>query len=831
MPYAKSNKTSTTPRPAPRRPKRPIDVTGPQNPAATLIESTGTWNFSARIWIAFDPPTSTSPTWVDVSGFVKTNSPITITHGRSDGLSDVNATTCTLTVDNSDGRFLAANAAGPWYGLVHKGNWLKVEIFPPSGTVSQRFVGFITSLPNQWSGQYQYGQIAASDRFEKLGGVPAVISMIESEVLADPNLASGNPAGASVQAYYGLHEPQGSTTFGDTSGSLARYLSLASIGGVPPGTGFGAANVNAPGFDGLQCVTFNPVSTSQGTYLTAPISPPTGTWTGGTYVGLMGTLEFWFQTITANTQQFLAAIIDPIAQVATTISVDSSGFLEVAAAGSTPTNPISYFGISSNQAGASRIDDGKWHHVVVGTGVASGNIDYYLFVDGKSIANGSIVGTGGTTVSAFTQLVIGAGIDFSAPGFLKAGAANISDFAWLWADLWSANGSSPILGAYPPDIVSHYSAGTTGFLGEATDQRVARVARYAGVPIPLAQATDALGFSRVRRYSRTQGPWTNLSAGAHLVGTQSMAGRKPLDVMLEGAHTEDMPLYANRSGYLEMQPSTTRQNTSPAWSVNALELDPSTAVADDFAYTTNTMTVTPNGQAAQTVIGASGSPGRLSLAKYGEYDGSQATASVTPVEAQSLGLAYIQLRADPAPRLAPLAIEAATAALLPGYGSAWYDAILATEISTPVRVTNAPAAVGGGTYDCLVEGWTEAITAGNHLFQFNVSPIQGPTYQLDDAVLGHIDTDGSTLAGSTLNTTSLTFQVATTNAGSPLWTTAGADFPFDIRIDGEQITISGVSGVSSPQTFTASARSVNGIVATHNVGAAVSLWQPLTLAY
>lgn len=351
------------------------------------------------------------------------------------------------------------------------------------------------------------------------------------------------------------------------------------------------------------------------------------------------------------------------------------------------------------------------------------------------------------------------------------------------------------------------------------------------MPIPLTNGLSPGYGGSTKIYNSSQAPWTNLSPGAHLVGTQNVAGRKPLDVMQEAAHTEGMPLYVDRSGFLAIQPSTTRQNTTAAWSVNALDLDQSTQVADDFAYTTNQMTVTPNGQAAQTVIGLPGSAGRLSQAKYGVYDGSQATASVNAIEAQSLGLGVIQLRADPPPRLASLAIEAATLALLPGYGSAWYDAVLATTLSTPVRVTNAPLAVGGGTYDCLVEGWTETITAGQHLFQFNVSPIQGPTYQLDDTVLGHIDTDGSTLAGSTLNTTALTFQVATTNAGSPLWTTAGADFPFDIRIDGEQITISGIAGASSPQTFTASARSVNGVVTTHSVGAAVSLWQPLTLAY
>jgi len=815
MPYAKPNRTSTTPRPTRRRPHRPIDIAGPQNPTATIISATGTWNFAARIWIAFDPRSSISPNWIDISTFVETESPITITHGRGDGLSDVSATTCTLNVDLTDGRFFSANKAGIWYGLVGKGNWLKVDIFPPSGIVSTRFVGFLTSLPDQVEGDYQYGTLAASDRFEGLGRAPAIISMMQSEVLTDPNVA-GN-----VKGYWNLHEDQGSLTFGDTSGQGARYLQAVGLS-TQAGIGMAASNVDAPGFDGLRAVTFSPVSATQGTYLTAPITSPTGTWTSGTsYTGLTGVLSFWYQSTNTGLQT-IANVIDPTSQFAIFIFQDPNGNLYAA------YSHISTGYIPDIETPFGGIADGKWHHVALSfaaTNQLGGACITTPFLDGQEGTGASRTGITGANGN-FSQLIIGGGYSFYAPGTFQLGAGNICDVSWYWAD---ANIYSDQAGV--PNFPSHYAAGVTGFAGESTDTRIGRLARYAGIPINTKPANNFLFTGTTPQYASGLGPWTNLSTGAHVVGTQSVAGRKPLDPMLEAAHTEGMPLYENRSGYLEMQPSTARQNTSPAWSIDAHDLDPATKAADDFAYTTNQVTVTPNGGAAQTVVGAAGSPGRLSQAKYDICDGSQNTASVNAVEAQSLGLGIIQLRADPGPRFAPLAVEAATTALLPSYGSAWYDAVLATEISTPIRVTNAPVVVGGGNCDVLVEGWTETITSGNHLFQFNVSPVQGPTYQLDDAVLGHIDTDGSTLAGGTLNTTALSFQVATTNAGSPLWTTAGADFPFDIRIDGEQITISGISGAASPQTFTASARSVNGVVASHNVGAAVSLWQPLTLAY
>lgn len=762
-------------------------------------------NFTTRVWLAFDPPSSTSPTWVEITSYVQQESLISINHGRPDTLSDVGPTTCSLTVDNTDGRFLSANKSGPWYGQISKGNWLKVEITPPSTTVSQRFVGFITSLPDEFQGDTQQGLITASDRFEKLGSAPALISTIQHEVLTDPNIVGSG----SMQGYWNLHEAQGSLTFGDTSGQGARHLVAASAGGASIGQGFAASNVAGPGFDSTRVPSFVPLSQTSGTYLTAPITSPTsGTWnlSTGAYSGLYGTLEFWFQmpiSVVAPNFQVLAAVVDPVTSFGSLVLVDRH-HLVVAPGGTNFTNQAGY-GMSFASY-PFVVDDGNWHHVIAGVAGTSGGggwVSIVAIVDGvwcsTSVQNGASIGT---TSGNFTQLLVGAGFNGNAsPGVVYFGESNIAEVSWYWSDLMNATPAS----GRPPDALSHYKAGTDGFVGESTDTRIARLARYSNFPkqattlsndaFNVVPPTTPSTLGQIQTYSPVKTPWLNLSPGAHSVSTQSIAGRKPLDVMQEVAHTENMPLYMDRSGYLAMQASTTRQNTSPAWTVAVQELDPSTKVADDFAYTTNQMTITPNAVAAQTVVGATGSPGRLSQAKYDVKDGSQATASVNPVEAQSLGLGIIQLRADPPPRLAPLALEVSTTALLPGYGNAWFDAVLATDVSTPVRVTSAPAAVGGGNYDCLVEGWSETITSGQLMMAFNVSTVQGPTYQLDDVLLGRLDTDGSTLVGA-LNTTATTFTVATTSATGAAWTTSSSDFPFDILMDTEQMTVTSIAPVS-----------------------------------
>ena len=62
----------------------------------------------------------------------------------------------------------------------------------------------------------------------------------------------------------------------------------------------------------------------------------------------------------------------------------------------------------------------------------------------------------------------------------------------------------------------------------------------------------------------------------------------------------------------------------------------------------------------------------------------------------------------------------------------------------------------------------------------------------------------------------------------PVWTTNAGHVPFDINIGGERMTVTAISGATSPQTFTVT-RAVNGVEKHHSAGASVRLWQPLTL--
>lgn len=90
------------------------------------------------------------------------------------------------------------------------------------------------------------------------------------------------------------------------------------------------------------------------------------------------------------------------------------------------------------------------------------------------------------------------------------------------------------------------------------------------------------------------------------------------------------------------------------------------------------------------------------------------------------------------------------------------------------------------------------------------------------------DNDGSTVFFG-FSAAATSFTVAGMFGGSTppqlLWTTVAGDFPFDIIVAGERMTVTNITGSSSPQTFTVT-RAVNGVAKSHLSGETVRLFQP-----
>lgn len=141
-----------------------------------------------------------------------------------------------------------------------------------------------------------------------------------------------------------------------------------------------------------------------------------------------------------------------------------------------------------------------------------------------------------------------------------------------------------------------------------------------------------------------------------------------------------------------------------------------------------------------------------------------------------------------------------------------------------IRLTDLPTWMPPGPVDLIVQGLSEEIGVRTWTVSLVCAP--GSPWRVavaDDSTLAVAGTEWSTLAsGVSASATSLS--VAT--ASGPLWV---REVDFDIRVGGEVMRVTGVSGASSPQTFTVT-RSVNGISKAHASGAPIEMLIPARVA-
>lgn len=151
--------------------------------------------------------------------------------------------------------------------------------------------------------------------------------------------------------------------------------------------------------------------------------------------------------------------------------------------------------------------------------------------------------------------------------------------------------------------------------------------------------------------------------------------------------------------------------------------------------------------------------------------------------------------------------------------------LLSCGVGNRFRLTDLQAR---GTYepiDQLVSGYT--LVLDQYVPTLTINGVPSSRYniaQIDDAA--RLDSDTSTL-NEFVDISETAIDVFTT--GGTLWTTSAGEFPFDIIVGGERMTVTNITGASSSQTFTVT-RSVNGVAKTHSSGTQVSLADPVYLA-
>lgn len=411
--------------------------------------------------------------------------------------------------------------------------------------------------------------------------------------------------------------------------------------------------------------------------------------------------------------------------------------------------------------------DGTWHQVAI----TSDSTNYYIYIDGALGSTSTRVS--GDYAPTLTRFRLGAGF---------ADIQRIAHVAGFDEALTAGQ------------ILNLYNAAATGFAGDTIDARIIRLAGYEG---------------------ETATPDASLVT----LGAQRSLDQTALDLMRTSAISDNGYLYETINGAVDYQPGSARWLF--AESTAYLTLDGTTSQIRDLAPVfddqklTNRATVTSN-------AGVGSAENTRSIAAYGarglDRDTLNASAAYNQRHAEWLANVQAEIlaaRSDARPRVPQITflLHANT-----GLMDQWFAS---DPLGKRLTVNNPPPQMLGPV-ELVIEGYTETITNTEYVVVLNCSPMYPAQVVGSNARTRVHPKVGTNTLTSTITNSATSLQVSI--ASGPLWTVSGGQFPLDIDIDGESITVTAISGGSSPQTFTVT-RGSNGTTAkAHTAGAEVALW-------
>lgn len=307
------------------------------------------------------------------------------------------------------------------------------------------------------------------------------------------------------------------------------------------------------------------------------------------------------------------------------------------------------------------IADGKVHHLLYD------EADKRVYIDGVD------KGTNPAVASTFDVRLLRIG------GYANAGCWN-GEIAHV-----AVYANSSLTAA---SVLEHNTCGTTGFSGEAGNTRIARLASYVGITNVISQGAS---FSAV--------------------GSQRELGKSALDHMRDVEKSESGKLLSNRAAPgLLFQSRGVRYNPTTAFSLvyHQLETDEG-EMKDDDQKIVNIVVASRSGGATQRVID------QASIDTYGPYELPLELIKTNDNEVIDAANWTISRYKDPPPELREVVVDGFSLPV------ATYRALLDADVSTVFSVTSLPAEAPASSQTVTIEGYSETIREGSHLFAFHVS--------------------------------------------------------------------------------------------------------------
>jgi hypothetical protein len=623
-----------------------------------------------------------SRTWTDVTAYVEAQQSISITRGRQDEISTIQASTLTLTLNNTDGRFTPEYAAGAYYPNVKLGRPIRVQAVPAGGGTTQTlFLGYVTDWPVDWPGGSQAQSrvtIAASSRMARLGLSAPFKSIIEEEILQD------SPA-----LYFPMGEPDNATEAGNVVPVRTERLSIVQAGSggtLEFGQGTG------PGTDDLSAPTFTRVDASNGKFLRTQPPSPLSTATGTISLAMS---VFFNSTVTSGRANLMVLRPNTGGPILHLFLNDGKVCGEAA-------NGI------SNVYPTTVVADGATHHAAVRAEISGTTVTCSVIVDQVATtgAGGTWPWTSGGVAffPNFGALEVG-GIG-PLPDLGITVATGVFDGTLAHAAVWAQAGAAPTNARF----TTHWHAGTDGFTSDSSDTRIDRYARLAG--IPTAEIDTETGVT---------------TSIAH----QDTTGKTPISAMEQVAVAEAGVLFDGRDGVLTFHARSHRYNAASSFTldVSAGDVEVGYAPSLDGQRVTNDVAASrPNGVEIRV-------SDQASITEYGYYRESIDLLLTSDNEVQSRADWHVSRFATPRVSVPAVSVDLGTCS------ASLIVSLLAADIGTRFAVTGLPSQAPASTGNYFIEGVTYDIGVGSFRVGFNTSPVlQTAAWVLDSSTYSVLDT-------------------------------------------------------------------------------------------
>lgn len=397
---------------------------------------------------------------------------------------------------------------------------------------------------------------------------------------------------------------------------------------------------------------------------------------------------------------------------------------------------------------------------------------------------------GGTTEWALIYHQVGATTFYASTGSYSGTAERLTAFT-AYAPTDNASVAHVWIGDNDlPFVDGTFMQISNGYSGELAAARLARLCAEEGVPILIeAGDTKAMGPQRVAKFLE----------------------------LLRLCEDSDGGILFERGAGLAYRPGRARLNVPVD-----LELDfelghvaEAPEPTDDDQQLANDWTVTREGGSSARIIDQD------HVDEFGRYE-----QSITLSLARDRGLRHqaawrVFLGTWDDMRWPSISLDLSrNPALIPTWSSMLFG--------SRMTIDHPPDQVAGVDVDVLVAGRKQTLKPKQWLVDLNCEParpwdvgtvVEGPEQAL---TTGRVQTNGSTLDADVLaGATSLS--VASTGR---LWTTDPDHFPLTIVVGGERMSVTAISGASSPQTFTV-IRALNDVDKDQDAGTPVEVYQPI----